>query len=235
MALPKLNEIPKYKVTVPSTGKKVTFRPYLVKEEKILLMALETQDGQAALNAIMDTLDACIQDQIHLEKLTTFDVEYLFTQIRAKSAGEKVTIGVKCDPCGAFTPVDIKIDEIKIDVPKIQKNVKLNDKVSIEMKWPSYRDVTTFENKDDNNVNVMFEMACCCIEAIIYEDERTLSEDCTKEEIMEFVESMTAEQFRNISNFIGQMPRMEHMLEFKCDKCGEKNNKSLTGLQDFLS
>jgi hypothetical protein len=119
MALPKLNDTPKYDIVIPSTDKKVRYRPYLVKEEKVLMMAMESQDMNAILNAVVDTITACVQEPVEKDKLTIFDVEYMFTQIRAKSVGETSKVGIKCKHCETSNEVGIDVSSIKINVPKI--------------------------------------------------------------------------------------------------------------------
>lgn len=234
MSLPKLNDKPKYKLKIPSTGKQITFRPYLVKEEKILMMAAESNDMKAALDAVLETISACVTEKIDVGKLTTFDVEYIFTQIRAKSAGETAKIGLACEKCETVNSISIKIDEITVDVPKIEKYVEIEKGIAIELKWPSYYDVAKYDF-NDQSTQTLIKMAGNCIEAICHDEERTLREDCTEEEITEFVSSMTAEQFSHISEFMMKMPKMEHTAKFTCEKCKEKNEKTLGGLQDFLS
>ena len=237
MALPKLNDSPKYSVTVPSTKKKVTFRPYLVKEEKILLMALESQDGQAALNAVIDTISACIQTKIDVSTLTPFDVEYLFTQIRAKSSGETTNVGIKCSNCSVVNEIDVKLDDIGVTMPKVKDKVELTDDVTMEFKWPTYLDIAKFESVDTENVTTeqAFEMALTCIKAVVFKDERTMAEDCTKEDLLEFIESMTTQQFKNVMDWLGNMPKMEHTIKFSCVDCKEENEQLLSGLQSFFS
>ena len=138
MALPKLNDSPKYELVIPSTQKAVRFRPYLVKEEKVLMMAMESQDEAQVLGAITDTIAACVDDNIKISKLTTFDVEYMFIQIRAKSVGESIELNMACKECEHQTAVSVKLDDVKIDVPKVSNMIELSDQISIEMRWPTY-------------------------------------------------------------------------------------------------
>ena len=233
MALPKLNESPKYSITIPSTNKEVSFRPYLVKEEKVLMMALETEDQKSALMAIADTIEACVFEKIDTRKLTTFDVEYMFTQIRAKSAGETASIGIKCNSCSAINDVVIKLDDINVDVPVTENIINLTDEVSIELRWPSYFEITGFDT-DKSPSAAAFEMAALCIEAIMHEGERTLATDCSNKELMEFIESMTTEQFKSVTDYIALMPQMQHRVDFDCSKCGEENHIDVKGLQNFF-
>jgi len=237
MALPKLNDSPKYSINVPSTGKEVSFRPYLVKEEKTLMIALETQDPKATLNAVVNTIESCLYDKINLSDLTSFDIEYMFTQIRAKSAGETTSVGISCSECSAQNEITIKIDDIKVEVPEVSKAVELNGEVTMKLKWPSYASLASFETPDGDNIKTddAFRMACKCIEAIEFNEERVLAEDCTENELLEFIESMNTNQFKTIMDWLNQMPKMEHTVNFDCVKCQHKNTQTLSGIQTFFS
>ena len=235
MALPQLNDIPKYNITIPSTGKKVRFRPYLVKEEKILLMAVESGDNSTALEAVVDTIDACIVDPIDVKKLTTFDVEFLFNQIRAKSSGESVTIGLNCknEDCRQLEEVYIKLDDIKMKVPRKDKLQVLNDEVSIEVRFPPYT-VLTKMDMDGSDAEKSFKLAAMCVEAVIYNDERIDQEDITDEEMTDFIEQMTTEQFKNLTDFVESMPRLQHKVKWDCASCEKHNNVTIEGMQSFF-
>jgi len=234
MALPKLNDTPKYNVTIPSNGKKVRFRPYLVKEEKVLMMAVESGDTRAGLEAIVETISACIQDNIDVSRLTTFDVEYLFTQIRAKSAGETVHIGLKCKKCDEMSEVDIPLDDIKIKVPKKDKTIQLNEEISVELRYPPYNILLDMDLESDNRAEQSFSLASKCIEAVMYNDERISFEEATGEELIEFLESMTNDQFKNVTEFIETMPKLQHNVKFDCHACGNNNNIKIEGMQSFF-
>ena len=146
MALPKINDVPKYTTTIPSNGKTIHYRPFLVKEQKVLLIALESQDQQNILRAMVDTLKACIDENVDFYNLATFDIEYLFTKIRSKSVGESSTISITCESCNEQTPVKVNLDDIKIDVPAKNKIIQLTDTAKLIMRYPSYMSVL-------NNVN----------------------------------------------------------------------------------
>lgn len=234
MALPKLNDTPKYNITIPSTGKKVKFRPYLVKEEKVLLIAMESKDTVAAIEAIVDTITSCIADNINPEKLTTFDVEYLFTQIRAKSSGETTNILMACSDCNVQNEVSIKLDDLKIKVPKVKTLYKLNDETSIELKYPSYSILTEYDMESENTAQKSFEMATSCIDSILYGEERIDSSDCSREELLEFLDSMTTDQFKIITSFVETMPRLSHNVKFKCESCDVDNDHLIEGMQSFF-
>lgn len=234
MALPRLNESPQYTLEVPSTKQKLKYRPYLVKEEKVLMIAFESGDQKQALEAIVDTLKACINEDVNIIDLTTFDIEYIFTQVRSKSVGENSTVLLTCSECKLKNEYDIDVSSIKIDMPRVENTIELTPSVSVAMKYPSYRSVinTDLEGKE---MEVGFEMIINCIDAILTEDERFDSSEVSKQELREFVESMTSEQFMKISEFLQSMPALKHDAEFDCISCGTHNVVQLKGMQDFLS
>lgn len=234
MALPKLNSDPKYKVTIPSSGKEVSFRPYLVKEEKVLMMAFESQDQKQALRAIVDTLSACIDEEIDISSLKTFDIEYLFTQIRSKSVGEHSTVYLTCTECSSKNEQTVDIANVAVTESKVDKLIELTPSVSVEMDYPSYNDVMS-TNLEGDEIEVGFSMVVNSIKAIITEEERTDSKDVSKKELTEFVESMNQQQFQKVSEFLNEIPSMEHDVEFTCKDCGHENQMKLKGIQDFLS
>ena len=233
MALPKLNSEPKYELIIPSLKKKVKFRPFLVKEEKVLMIAMESGDQKDALNAILDTISVCVQDKINLNTLTTFDVEYLFLQLRAKSIGETAKVNIKCTKCGTPNTVSIKLDDINIELPEIENTVKLDEKVSVELQWPPFKGLT--EVNTDNSTESAFEMIANCIKIIYTEDERINVSEVSKEEIKEFLESMNSEQFSKLRDYIDQLPKLKHDVAFCCKNCATSNNVTLEGVESFLS
>jgi|TARA_B100000035_G_scaffold314327_1_gene330308 rRNA maturation protein Nop10 len=234
MALPKLNESPKYDLVIPSTQNKVRFRPYLVKEEKVLMMASESGDQRQALQAIIDTLKTCIADEVNVNEFTTFDVEYAFTQIRAKSVGEVSRIGMKCENCGESTEVDIPLDEIKIDAPKVEHDVQLTDSIRLKMKWPKYFDVLNHDLNNLNQTEQTFKLLIECIERVMTEEENILFADEPEQSRLDFIESLTSNQFAKIREFIEKMPKMKYNLKYKCQHCGTDHDINLEGMQDFL-
>lgn len=234
MTLPKLNATPSYKVKVPSTGNEVSYRPYLVKEEKVLMIAFETGDQKQALGAIVDTLKACITEDIDLNKLTTFDIEFLFTQIRSKSVGEVATIMLPCSSCQTKNEVDVVISDIKVDVPERSNIIELTPTISVEMRYPSYTSVMKM-NLEGNETQVGFDMLSLCIAAILTEDERIDTKDVKPEEVSEFIEQMTTDQFKKVTQFLQEMPSLKQDIQFSCNSCGESNSTTLKGIGDFLS
>ena len=135
--LPKLNATPSHEMTIPSTQKVVNFRPYLVKEEKVLLLAFESKDQKKALSAMIGTIDACVSDTIDTSKLTMFDVEYMFTQIRSKSVGESTKVMIKCSECGHENEIGIDLSSANVDVPEVDNIIKISDEITVELRYPS--------------------------------------------------------------------------------------------------
>lgn len=237
MALPKLNEVPKYELIVPSSGQTIKFRPFLMKEEKVLLMAMESENQTDIFNTIIDTLSACIVDEVNINKLTTFDVEYCFLKIRSKSAGEKATLNFKCNKCEAENEVSVNIDDIKIEIPKLDSLVEINDEISVELAWPSFNSVTKNESiiNSENAVDQIFGLVRSCIVSINTEEERFSAKDHTKEELDQFIDSLNSEQFSKIREYVEQMPRLKHDVSFCCTNCTTSNEVTVEGLQSFFS
>jgi len=233
MALPRLNDKPKYDLIVPSTEQKVRFRPYLVKEEKVLMMALETKDQKQTLNAVVDTITACIDEDIDKYKLTVFDIEYMFLMIRSKSVGESSEVSVKCNKCPQENSVVINLDSIP--VPKITHsgNIDLAENIKLQMSYPIWTDVLSVD-EDQSETLQTFEMISSCMQVLETEENRYELSEESLEEKQNFLESLSSAQFEHIKNFVEQMPRLEKTETFTCEGCDEENTISLRGLEDFF-
>lgn len=235
MNLPKLNNVPKYKITVPSTNKEVTFRPFLVKEEKILLIALESQDPVQIATAITDTVISCISEEISRKDLKSYDIEFLFLKIRAKSVGETANLLFKCESCDTENEVSVNLEEIKMNVIEIDNRIKISNNIYIEMKHPTFESIS--RNKKlitDSPTTQVFGLIQESISAVLTEDERIDIKDVTDEEFQEFIESMTQEQFTKIREYIESIPKLSHDINYSCKNCNTNNNITLEGLQNFL-
>ena len=236
MALPKINDKPKYELTIPSSGKSVRYRPYLVREEKILMMAMESQDKKAALNAIVDTITACVDEDLNKKDLTIFDIEYMFIKIRSKSIGETTTIGLKCKSCDVVNEVQVNLDEVKIKSNKeVDKEISVDGDITLKMKWPQFYDVVLIEeNEKLSETERTFKLIAKCMESIVTEDEIFLLKDESEEEVMRFIDSLNTEQFNKIKDFVQNMPRAEKEIEYSCTSCGHENKLVLRGIDDFF-
>ncbi len=233
MALPKINGTPKYDMTIPSTNKTVRFRPFLVKEEKVLMMAMESNDNNEMLNSIVDTLDACVENGVDKANLTTFDVEYMFTKLRAKSVGETSKVGVQCTHCEETNEVTINVDDIKIDVPEMDHIIDLGNDIKIETRWPCYSDIIKL-NPEGNSTDQVFAILRASLSAVHTNDERIDLKDETEKEVQDFIESMNRTQFEMLQKFIEDMPTLSHDVKFKCSSCGKDNTVLLEGMQSFF-
>ena len=216
MPLPKINT-PTYELELPSSGKKVKYRPFLVREEKILIMALESQDMKQITSAITNVLKDCIITRgVKIKELATFDIEYLFLNVRAKSVGETVEVNVTC-PDDDETQVQMEID---IDAIQVQKD----------------SDHTNFEFEgDDNNIDKSFDVITACIGQVYNEEESWSGSDCTKKELKDFVESMNSKQFKDVESFFTTMPKLSHTIKVKNPNTQVESEVVLEGLASFFS
>lgn len=236
MALPKINEHLNFTMTIPSLRKQVRYRPYLVQEEKVLLQAFESKDPATCLQAMTDTLSATIDPREHIDvsKLATFDVEYMFTQVRAKSVGEVSTILINCKKCEEQNEYQIDLDELNIEVP-IGGNIKeVTDNIRVEMRYPSYDIMMEQGDEELDEFQKALNVVSKCMVAIHTGEERIDCADETQEDILNFVSSMTANQLKSVTSFIEEMPALKHKAEFMCEHCTEMNELELKGLSDFF-
>jgi len=239
MPLPKITT-PTYELELPSTEKKVRYRPFLVKEEKVLLIALETEDTKEITNAIRAVIKSCVLTRgIKVETLPTFDIEYLFLNIRGKSVGETIEVNLIC-PDDGVTEVkkNIPIDDIKIQRTDGHTNqIKLDDNIMMELKYPSLDQFikNNFDFTEGNQMDQSFELIGSCIDKIYTEEEVWSSSDCTKKELTEFLESMNSSQFKEIENFFETMPKLTHTIKVKNPNTEKENDVVLEGLASFFA
>jgi hypothetical protein len=240
MPLPKISA-PTYELELPSTGKKIRYRPFLVREEKILIMALESEDMKQITSAIVQILNDCILTRgVKIKELSTFDIEYLFLNIRAKSVGESVEVNVTCPDDGETSvQMEIDIDTIKVQKDKNHKNIiKLDDTLSMKLKYPSLDQFVenNFEYNDEtNDVNKSMTMIASCIEMVYDSEESWNASDCTKKELEEFIEQLNSKQFKEIEEFFTTMPKLSHTIKVKNPNTGVESEVVLEGLASFFS
>ena len=235
MALPKLNTAPNYEMVIPSSGKKVRFRPFLVKEQKAMMIAAESNDNKVMFRSILDVLLQCIDDKVYRNQLTSFDVEYMFLQMRSKSVGESSEVRVKCSECNEFNDLSINLEQIKVEVEKTTEKVQLTDDITVELNYPSFNDMIDSGIGDGELTSQqMFSILHSCIKSVETPDERIDMKDVDHKEVEEFIESMTKEQFQKLVDYVEKMPKLEHSLEFNCEKCSELNETKLQGMTDFF-
>jgi len=236
MALPRLNDSPNYDLIIPSMKKSVSFRPFLVKEEKILLMALESDDQKQILNTVIDTIKACVTEDIDTTRLTTFDIEYMFLKIRAKSVGETSTIVMKCNECESSNDITLNIDDVEIEVPDISNTIELDNQISLEMKWPTFDSIVRGDIlSSESSVDQIFGLIRSSIDVIKTNEERFSAKDQTAQELDSFIESMNNQQFTKVREYVEKMPKLTHDVAFSCKKCNHQNNIVVEGMQSFFS
>ena len=233
MALPKL-DIPKYPIEVPSMNKKVDFRPFLVKEEKVLMIAQETEDDSKILPIIKDIVKACSFEKLDPNDCTASDLEYVFLQLRAKSVGETVTVRIKCEKCDEYANVKINLEDITIsEVNKISNTIEINDSVGIILKQLSLKDT---EKIDDKNPEKAFNQTIVySIESIYDADSVYPASESTEKELIEFVDSLSHSHLEKIQEYIQNIPKLQYIAKFKCAECGHDNEILLEGIESFFS
>jgi hypothetical protein len=238
MPLPKIST-PSYELVIPSTKKKIKFRPFLVKEEKVLIIAMESQDNKQIANAIKDVLSACILTKgVKVNDLATFDIEYLFLNIRGKSVGEEVEVMVTCPDDGETqVPTVINLDDIKVQVnDKHSQDIVLDGQYNLRMKYPSMEEFikTNFSSDGEVAVDDTFKLIASCVEQVYSEEESWAGADCTKKELSDFVESLNSKQFKDIEIFFDTMPKLSHTVKVTNPKTKKVNEVVLEGLQSFF-
>jgi len=238
MPLPKI-ATPTYELVLPSSNKKIKFRPFLVKEEKILIIAMESQDTTQIANAVKDVISHCIISRgIKVEKLSTFDIEYLFLNIRGKSVGEDIEVMVTCPDDGKTqVPTSINIDSIKvITSDDHEKDIKLDEQYTLRMKYPSLNEFikNNFASATDMNVDDTFDLIASCIDQVYSEEESWTSADCTKKELKQFLEQLDSKQFKAIEKFFETMPKLSHTVKVTNPNTKVESEIVLEGLQNFF-
>ena len=240
--LPKIIS-PEYELELPSTGKKIKYRPFLVKEEKILLLALESKDNKQITSAIKQILKSCIVTRgVKVEELPTFDIEYIFLNVRGKSVGENIDLIVTCDDDGETqVPVTIFIDEIKVQKDENHsQDVNLGNDLVLRMKYPSLDEFikTNFDFGTENsvsNIDKSFEIIISCMDVVFTKEDTWAAKDCTKKELFDFIESMDTKQFKLIENFFQTMPVLSHTFKVINPNTKKENIVTLEGLTSFFT
>jgi hypothetical protein len=238
MALPKLNNTPYYDVVIPSTGEKTKYRPYLVKEEKVLLIASESSDTQTMSEAMLDIVCTCVE-AANRNKLTTFDIDYLFVKLRTKAVGETSDILLTCtaDDCGEQNDVKINLSDIVVVIPEDKKNIiQLQDEMTLQLKYPTYYSMINDQviKHAESSAEIMYSTVMLCLDTLHVKDELMKFADEPVEDIVEFIGSLTPDQFSKLSEFANSVPEVTHNANFVCTKCNQKNEQLLEGTNSFF-
>ena len=238
MPLPTIST-PTYELTLPSSNRKIKYRPFLVKEEKILILAMESQDTKQIARSVKDVIAKCILTRgIKVEKLSTFDIEYLFLNIRGKSVGEHIEVMVTCPDDGKTqVPMSINIDDIKVQKDKDHSpDIVLDDTYTLRMKYPSLNEFikTNFDQVENMKVDDTFDLISSCIDQVYSEEETWSHQECTKKELSDFVESLNSSQFKMVEGFFTTMPKLSHIVKVTNPNTKVDNEIKLEGLQSFF-
>lgn len=235
MALPILNA-PRFELELPISKKRISYRPFLVKEEKVLLMALESQNRKQIMNAMNDIVDACTFGEIKSKDLPVAELEYIFLKLRSKSVGENSHIGVKCQSCGESNELDLNLDDIILDAKDVaDTKIMLTDTVGVIMKYPNSSDVTRSIDEKKSDVENTYAVIASCLDKIFDTDNVYEVSTQTKQEIQDFIESLNKQQFEKIKQFFEKLPKLKHDVAFKCEKCGTDNTITLEGSESFFA
>ena len=235
MALPVL-ATPTYELVVPSTGKKIKYRPFLVKEEKALLIAQQSQEDQTMLDTLKSIISSCTFDKLNVDSLALFDIEYIFTQLRAKSVGEYSELVFNCLECNdPKAKINVNIDLTKLEVSKNAEHkskIELFDSVGIQMKYPSFKALNKL--KTMNDTDAIFEVVADCIDYIYDSDSVYPASEQTREDLQNFIDNLTQDQFKKVKEFFDTMPKLKHDIEFNCPVCGYHHKHTIEGLDNFF-
>lgn len=239
MPLPKI-ATPTYELELPSTGQTVKYRPFLVKEEKLLVIALESEDTKQITTAIKTVIKNCIETKnIKVETLPTFDIEYLFLNIRGKSVGEEIEVNIICpDDEETYVPVKINVDDIQVQKNENHtKKIKLDSTLIMEMKYPSLEQFikNNFDMSSNNAIDQSFELVASCVDKIYNEDDVWSAADVTKKELMDFLDQMNSSQFKQIEKFFETMPKLSHTIKIKNPNTEVESEVVLEGLSSFFA
>ena len=240
MPLPKVNT-PTYELVLPSSGRKIRYRPFLVREEKILIMALESEDVKQITNAVIEILNNCVLTKgTKIEKMSTFDIEYLFLNVRSKSVGETIDVNVTCpDDNKTSVQMTIDLDTIKIKKDKTHKDtIKIDDNLSMKMRYPSMDQFieSNFDTSSQgDDIKTTLDMIISCIDTIYTEEESWSGADSSKKELQDFIEQLNSKQFKAIENFFTTMPKLSHKVKVINPKTGVESEVLLEGLAAFFN
>ncbi len=236
MALPKLVS-PTYELTLESTGQTLNYRPFLVKEEKILLMAMESNEERDMVNATKQIINNCVSQELDVDQLPMFDMEYIFLNLRAKSVGEVSQIGFGCPNCEAVNQFNIPLDKVEIKRGEGHKNeIKLTEDVGLIMRYPKVEMMNELQGElNENDVEGIFKIIENCVDCVFDSEETYKLDDYSDNEKKEFFESLTQEQFNEVREFFDTMPKLTYDLDYKCQECGHEEVLPVEGLQNFFA
>lgn len=241
MAIP-IIATPTYELTLPSTKKVIKYRPFLVKEEKLLLLAMESKDPKQIQRTSKEVIKNCTFGEIDIDSFPSFDIEYILLQLRVRSVGEKVSTKLKCEKCNESNPIEIDLESINVSSNSNHSNtIKLTEKMGVIMRYPMMGNEELFASDVSEtsnaikNAEMSMKLIASCIEVIFDGDKTYQAKNFKKEELVEFIENLSQGMFQKLIGFFQDMPALRHKVEYKCEKCSHENSITLRGIQDFFT
>jgi len=239
-------DVPVYETTLISTGKKVKFRPFLVKEQKLFLMASQSEDAEETVNVIKQVLNNCLISKVDIDELPTFDIEYLFLNLRAKSVGEIINLSYICNnivfdenhvekKCNTTNKFDLNILEIEPTLnEKHNKKIEISKKMGIVMKYPTLKMLNDLQNSNIEDINTLIDIIVSCVDYIYDENQLYYAKDVEKQELLDFIENLQQDDLFKLQTFFETMPKLKKNLHFVCKKCGYEDSILVEGIQNFF-
>ena len=234
MALPKMGGTI-YNTVIPSSNTPIKFKPFTVRQQKALMIAQQSEDLTVMADTLKNVIHECVVEDIDVDRLAIFDIEYLFLQLRSKSVGETVELFFACDDCGTQTKIAFDLSAVKVTTPEGHTNrIDLGDNIGIIFKYPGIDMLKYLDNIDMNDVDAVFGIIVSCVDSIYDEEQIHYAKEQTREELESFLDSLSTQQFAKVQAFFETMPRMQQQVVFTCPKCGLGYNKSLSGINNFF-
>ncbi len=235
MALPKI-DVPRYPVTIPSSGEELMMRPYLVKEEKVLLLALESQDPKQIAMAIRNLITSCIEGNLDIDVLDSFDIEKLFLELRAISVGDEIKLTSQCSECEHVNEVGLKTSDVNLtDYNPEANTIRLTESVGVTMRYPTAELLAEIGVEEIDSITGLMSLIVGCVNTIFDEENVYDVKKESNEEVQDFLDSLTSDQFQKVAAFFGDIPKLEYNLSYECEKCNHENETVLRGLASFFT
>ena len=234
MALPQLNTATKYELKMPSTGETIEYRPYLVKEEKILMIAMESQDQKQIIRATRDVIQSCTFDKINIMNYPMFDLEYVFLKLRTKSVGETSKLKFACEKCQTPNDYNINLDELEPIGKTVENTIALTDTIGVTMKYPTVKDMN--DSTSEAEIDLIFDILVSSIDSIYDAENVYPASENTKAELNQFIENLNQKQFNKLQEWFEAMPKLKKTVEFTCTKsdCSHENSFYIESIQSFF-
>lgn len=217
-------------LTLPVSGQKIKYRPFVIKEQKSLLLAQESKDADTVLETIKEVISSCTNGTLEFTKVPTADLAYFFLQLRIASVGPEVKFSIPCTECGADNIINMSLNDVSVDASKVKTDIKITDEVGIKFRLPTVDDAITTDGSDSKSIKLLYSLIDCIYDA----DSVYQKSDYTEEEFRDWIENLNDSQVAKIQDFVGSIPTLKHELNFKCSSCNAEQSRLLEGLHNFF-